>query len=204
MYWPAEITNLEECHLPLFDYMQSLVEPGKIAAKEFFIARGWTVNTMNNAFGFTSTGWDFPWGFFPGGAAWLCQHAWEHFAFTQDTAFLNETAYPLMKDAALFWIDYLSEDENGLLVSIPSYSPEHGGISKGASMDHQIAWDVLNNCIQACEVLQVDDDFKIKASEIKDKIFPPTIGNWGQLQEWKEDVDGSGRSCKGKFKCSWR
>lgn len=189
LYWPAEITNLSECHEPLFDYMESLVEPGKISAKEFYNTRGWVVNTMNNPFGYTSPGWNFPWGAFPGGAAWLCQHLWEHYEFTQDEQFLKETAYPLMKEAALFWIDYLIEDENGHLVSSPSYSPEHGGISRGASMDHQIAWDLLNNCIAASEVLGTDKEFSAEAKIIRDKISPPTIGNWGQLQEWKEDVD---------------
>lgn len=189
LYWPAEITNLSECHEPLFDYMESLVAPGKISAKEFYNTRGWVVNTMNNPFGYTSPGWNFPWGAFPGGAAWLCQHLWEHYEFTQDEQFLKETAYPLMKEAALFWIDYLIEDENGYLVSSPSYSPEHGGISRGASMDHQIAWDLLNNCIAASEILNIDSEFKTEAQSIRDKISPPTIGSWGQLQEWKEDVD---------------
>ena len=189
LYWPAEVTNLDECHLPLFDYMESLVEPGQVSAKEFFNSRGWIVNTMNNPFGFTAPGWGFPWGFFPGGAAWLCQHVWEHYDFTRDKQFLEETGFPLMKKAALFWIDYLVEDENGYLVSSPSYSPEHGGISRGASMDHQIAWDLLNNCVEACDVLGVDKDFEAEAKAVRDKICPPTIGSWGQLQEWKEDVD---------------
>jgi len=191
LYWPAEITNLSECHEPLFDYMESLVEPGRISAKEFYNTRGWIVSTMNNPFGYTSPGWRFPWGAFPGGAAWLCQHLWEHYEFTQDKQFLEQTAYPLMKEAALFWIDYLIEDENGYLVSSPSYSPEHGGISRGASMDHQIAWDLLNNCMAACEVLKTDKKFRAEAQNIRDKISPPTIGSWGQLQEWKEDVDDS-------------
>ena len=189
LYWPAEITNLSECHLPLFDYMETLVEPGRNAAQTFFNTRGWIVNTMNNPFGYTSPGWKFPWGFFPGGAAWLCQHVWEHYEFTQDERFLAETGYPLMKEAALFWIDNLIEDENGYLVSTPSYSPEHGGISRGASMDHQIAWDLLNNCIAAAEVLKIDHAFAAEAKAARDRIFPPTIGSWGQLQEWKEDVD---------------
>ena len=145
-YWLAEVTNLAECHLPLFDYMQSLVEPGKISDREHFKARGWIVNTMNNLFGFTAPGWDFPWGFYPGGAAWLCQHLWEHFEFIQDKVFLRQTALPLMKEAALFWLDYLIEDDDGTLVSMPSYSPEHGGISRGASMDHQMVWDLFTNC----------------------------------------------------------
>jgi alpha-L-fucosidase 2 len=189
LYWPAEITNLSECHLPLFDYLRSLVEPGQITAKEHFNTRGWVVNTMNNAYGFTAPGWAFPWGYFPGGAAWLCQHLWEHYQFTQDKDFLKNTAYPIMKEAALFWIDYLIEDEEGYLVSEPSYSPEHGGISAGATMDHQMAWDLLTNCIMASEILGEDEQFIIEAQRVRDNILPLKIGKWGQLQEWKEDVD---------------
>lgn len=189
LYWPAEVTNLSECHMPLFDYTESLVGPGQISTKEFFNVRGWTVSTMNNPFGFTSPGWKFPWGYFPGGAAWLCQHFWEHYEFTQDKEFLQNRAYPIMKEAALFWIDYLIEDEDGQLVSCPSYSPEHGGISTGASMDHQMAWDLLNNCVKACDVLGADSEFKEIAKTTREKICAPMIGKWGQLQEWKEDVD---------------
>ena len=109
--------------------------------------------------------------------------------FTQDQHFLSETAYPMMKEAALFWLDYLTEDEDGYLVSVPSYSPEHGGISRGASMDHQMAWDLLNNCVKACEVLGIDAEFRTEAIKARDKILPPKIGSWGQLQEWKEDLD---------------
>ena len=191
LYWPAEITNLSECFLPLSDFTKSIVEPGKLAAKDFFNASGWTVNTMLNAYGYTSPGWDFPWGFFPGGAAWLSQHLWEHYAFTQDKEYLKNTAYPIMKEASLFWMDYLSDDGKGHLVSSPSYSPEHGGISTGATMDHEIAWDILSNTIEAAKVLNTDADFISKAQKIKDKILPLKIGRWGQLQEWNEDVDDS-------------
>lgn len=189
LYWPAEVTNLSECHTPLIDYLQTLVIPGRKSAETFFGARGWIVNTMNNIWGYTSPGWNFPWGFFPAGAGWLCQHAWEHFAFSADTVYLREKAYPLMEEAALFWIDYLIENEEGYLVSNPSYSPEHGGISTGASMDHQIAWDLLNNCINALEILEKDREKKEFFIEVRDKISPPKIGSWGQLQEWNEDVD---------------
>lgn len=188
IYWPAEITNLAECHEPLLDYTKSLIEPGKVTAKDFFNTRGWVVNTMNNAFGYTAPGWGLPWGFFPGGAGWLAQHAWEHYEFGLDSAYLKKTAYPIMKEASLFWMDYLSKDEKGSLVSSPSYSPEHGGISGGASMDHQIAWDVLNNTERAALVLG-DNDFAKEAKAIREQIFAPQIGSWGQLQEWKEDVD---------------
>lgn len=188
IYWPAELTNLSECHEPFLEYIQSLVPPGKLAAQSFFNTRGWMVNTMCNAFGFTSPGWGIPWGFFPGGAGWFSQHLWDHYDFTQNEEFLRNDAYPVMKEAALFWIDYLVKDGE-YLVSAPSYSPEHGGISTGASMDHQIAWDVLNNCIKAAEVLKINDEFTKTAKETRDAILPPTIGGWGQLQEWREDVD---------------
>lgn len=189
IYWPAELTNLSECHEPFLDFIGSLVEPGKLSAKEFFNTRGWMTNTMTNAFGYTSPGWGIPWGFFPAGAAWFSQHLWNHYDFNQDVNYLKSKAYPIMKEAAWFWIDYLTKDENDKLVSMPSYSPEHGGISKGASMDHQIAWDILNNCIKAAKVLEIDDDFTAKAKLTKDAILLPEIGSWGQLQEWAEDID---------------
>lgn len=191
LYWPAEVTNLAECHLPLMEFTKSIVEPGKLAAKEFFNAKGWVVNTMLNAYGFTSPGWDLPWGFFPGGAAWLCQHMWEHYAFTNDKTFLKNTAYPVMKEAAIFWMDYLSDDGAGRLVSSPSFSPEHGGISSGATMDHEIAWDILNNTAEAAAILGIDREFAEKAGRTRDKILPLQIGRWKQLQEWREDVDDS-------------
>ncbi|WP_420399075.1 glycosyl hydrolase family 95 catalytic domain-containing protein [Flagellimonas sp.] len=189
IYWPAELTNLSECHQPLIDYMESLIAPGQKSAASFFDADGWIVNTMNNPFGFTAPGWDFPWGFFPGGAGWLSQHAWEHYEFTQNKEYLKEQGFPIMKEAALFWLDYLMDDGQGYLVSAPSYSPEHGGISEGASMDLQIVWDLFTNCIEACEVLGIEDDFKQEVMASKSRLFPPQIGRWGQLQEWKEDVD---------------
>jgi alpha-L-fucosidase 2 len=189
LYWPAEQTSLAECHEPLIDYIGTLIPPGRKSAETFFNARGWIVNTMNNAWGYTSPGWEFPWGFFPAGAAWLCRHVWEHFAFNADTVYLQNRAYPLMREAALFWVDYLTEDENGYLVSSPSYSPEHGGISTGASMDHQIAWDLFNNCVRALDILGTNVSERDMFAEYRDRILPPATGRWGQLQEWKEDVD---------------
>lgn len=188
LYWPAEVTNLAECHEPLIDYIESLVEPGKKSAYDFFRTRGWVVNTMNNAYGYTAVNSGLPWGFFPAGAAWLTQHVWEHYAYGQNKEYLSNKAYPIMKEAALFWMDYLTPDKQGYLVSSPSYSPEHGGISGGASMDHQIAWDILNNGVEAANILN-DKAFADSAALVRDKILPPKIGKWGQLQEWKEDVD---------------
>lgn len=189
LYWPALVTNLSECHVPLINYIETLVEPGKVTAKEHFGADGWVVNTMNNVYGFTAPGWGFPWGFFPAGAGWLSRHAWEHYEYTQDRDYLEKQAYPLMLEAAKFWLDYLSENAEGELVSIPSYSPEHGGISMGASMDHQIAWDLFNNCQKAAAVLDDQSPIITAISKAKEMISGPRIGRWGQLQEWVEDVD---------------
>lgn len=189
IYWPAEITNLPEVHEPLIEYIDKLRPPGRKTAKDFFNADGWIVNTMNNTFGYTAPGWDFPWGFFPGGAAWYGRHVWEHYEFSGDRDYLREKGYPIMKEAALFWLDYLTRDPEGYLVSSPSYSPEHGGISTGAYMDLEIAWDIFNNCIKACDALGDDQEFKTRLIAAKDKLLPLKIGKWGQLQEWKEDVD---------------
>lgn len=189
IYWPAEITNLSEVHDPLIEYIDKLRAPGRKTAKDFFNAEGWIVNTMNNTFGFTAPGWDFPWGFFPGGAAWYARHVWEHYEFSGDRDYLKDKGFPIMKEAALFWLDYLTEDAEGHLVSSPSYSPEHGGISTGAYMDIQIAWDIFNNSIRACEILGNEEAFKARLISAKEKLLPLKIGKWGQLQEWKEDVD---------------
>lgn len=188
IYWPAELTNLAACHEPLLEYIDKLRAPGRKTAKDFFNTDGWIVNTMNNPFGFTAPGWDFPWGFFPGGAAWYARHVWEHYDYSRDVQFLQNTGYPIMKEAALFWLDYLTEDPEGYLVSSPSYSPEHGGISTGAYMDIQIVWDLFTHCILASEIVK-DTTFGTQLKEAKSKLLPLKIGRWGQLQEWKEDRD---------------
>jgi alpha-L-fucosidase 2 len=188
IYWPAELTNLSECHEPLAEYIKTLVEPGRISAREFYNASGWIVNAMNNPFGFTAPGWNLPWGYYPAGGAWLCQHLWEHYAFTGNKDYLKEV-YPVMKEAAEFWLDYLIPDEDGYLVSVPSYSPEHGGISTGATMDHEIAWDLFTNVLEAASALGIEDAFVEKTREAREQMLPLKIGAWGQLQEWKEDVD---------------
>ncbi len=189
IYWPAEVTNLAEVHEPLIEYIDRLRPPGRQTAKDFFNARGWIVNTMNNTFGFTAPGWNFPWGFFPGGAAWYSQHVWLHYEYSPDEDYLQNKAYPILKEASLFWLDYLTEDENGHLVSSPSYSPEHGGISTGAYMDIEMAWDLFNNTIKALEILKIEESFKQELIQAKEKLLPLKIGKWGQLQEWKEDLD---------------
>ncbi|WP_279545912.1 glycoside hydrolase family 95 protein [Pseudoteredinibacter isoporae] len=189
IYWPAEVTGLGELQQPLIEYMDRLREPGRKTAKQVFGSPGWVVNTMNNPFGYTAPGWGFPWGYFPGGAAWLSQHAWQHYAFSLDEQYLEQRAWPIMKEAAEFWLHYLQTNEQGELISSPSYSPEHGGISKGAAMDQQLAWDLFNNIGEACNVLQDHQSFCDQVAKAKSMLQGPRIGRWGQLQEWAEDRD---------------
>lgn len=189
-YWPAEVTNLSECHLPLIEYTDSLRPRGRLTAQLHYGAGGWTTHHENNIYGHTgpSTSGAF---YCPGAAAWLCQHLWEHYAFTKDPAYLSGKAYPIMKEACEFWLDYLITDpEDGKLVSSPSYSPENRGLSVGCSMDQQIAWDLLTNTIEASQILDIDPHFRQTLINTKNQLDPGLrIGRWGQLQEWKPDWD---------------
>lgn len=189
IYWHAEATNLSECHLPLIEYIDKLREPGRVTAREYFNARGWSVHTMNNAYGYTAPGWSFYWGYAPNSAAWLCRHLWEHFNYTGDKSYLRETAWPIMKEAGEFWLDYLSEDTDGTLVSSPSYSPEHGDIAVGATIDQEIAWDLFTNLLAANEYVKENTGFIDSIRDARERLSPLKIGKFGQLQEWKEDLD---------------
>ncbi|USK36652.1 glycoside hydrolase N-terminal domain-containing protein (plasmid) [Bacillus sp. F19] len=190
-YWPAEVTNLSETTLPLFDYIDKMQERGSETARIHFGADGWVTHNEMNIFDHTGPkNW---WSsfYFPEAAAWLTQHLWEHYAFTKDEKFLKETAYPIMKDAAEFWIDNLVVDpKDGKLIATPSYSPEQGSYSGGASMSQQIIWDLFTNTLEASEILHADKKFREQLNEMKQKLDPGLrIGSWGQLQEWKQDWD---------------
>lgn len=190
-YWPAEVTNLSETFEPLHDFIDGLRPRGRLAAQSYFGAKGWTVmGPATNIFGHAVYG-DYPTAFyFPTAAAWLSQHIWEHYAFTGDEAYLREEGYPIMKEAAEFILDYLIVDKaDGTLISSPSFSPEQGNYSAGATMDHEIAWDIFTNTIEASEILGLDESFRQSLIEARANISPLKIGSWGQLQEWKEDWD---------------
>ncbi|ASW55360.1 glycoside hydrolase N-terminal domain-containing protein [Plantactinospora sp. KBS50] len=190
-YWPAETTNLSETTAPLFDYVDGMVEPGRVTAREMFDSPGWVVHNETNPFGFTGVH-DWPTAFwFPEAGAWLAQHYYEHYRFTGDRAFLRERAYPMMKELARFWLDQLVVDpRDGKLVVSPSFSPEQGDFSAGASMSQQIVWDLLTNVSEAAATLGDDRRFRDRVADTLRRLDPGTrIGSWGQLQEWKEDWD---------------
>jgi alpha-L-fucosidase 2 len=199
-YWPAEVTNLAEMHLPLFDYLESLREPGRKTARVHYGASGFVAHHISDIWGFTTPGDRPRSGLWPTGAAWLAQHLWEHYQFNPDRAFLSR-AYPAMKEAAEFFLDYLVEDPRapGRLVSGPSVSPENryrlpngqvGILSMGPSMDHQIIDRLFSQVIEASEILDgIDAPFRQRLIVTRKKIPAPTIGKHGQIQEWAEDYE---------------
>lgn len=190
-YWPALVTNLEETTAPFYDFVDSLVEPGRISAQKLVGAEGWTLFLNTNIYGFTGViAW--PTAFWqPEAGAWLMQHYYEHYLFTRDETFLRERAYPIMKGAAEFWLDALVTDpRDGKLVVSPSYSPEQGDFTVAAAMSQQIVTELFTNTLEAARTLKSDPAF---ASELEAALAQLDdglrIGRWGQLQEWKEDRD---------------
>ena len=198
-YWPAEVANLHECHKPFLEFIDSLREPGRKTAKVHYGAQGWVVHTISNIWGFTSPGEHPSWGAFSAASGWLCRHLWEHYAFFPERDHL-EWAYPIMRESALFYLDFLIEDpKSGFLITGPSNSPENsyrtadGQVARvclGPAMDVQIIHDLFSNCIRASEILGIDEAFRQQLAETRARLAPNKIGKHGQLQEWLlEDYD---------------
>ncbi|MFD9945899.1 glycoside hydrolase N-terminal domain-containing protein [Nonomuraea sp. NPDC059023] len=188
-YWPAEMTNLGETFEPFARYVDGLREPGRVTARQMYGADGFVAHHASNIFGHTGA-WDHPAYFFPESGAWLAGQLYDHYRFTRDRSFLKKAAYPVMKDAARFWLDFLQTDpRDGKLVAIPSRSPELGPSVAGASMSQEILWQLFTEVREAA-LLTGDPAFAAKANKVLKKLDPGLrIGKWGQLQEWKEDLD---------------
>lgn len=200
-YWPAEVTNLSEMHQPLLDWIQHLAKTGHETAHDYYRAKGWVANhnsdiwALSNAVGDVGAG-DPVWANWPMGGNWLCQHLWEHYRFTGDKKFLAEKAYPVMKEAALFSLDWLVTNKDGYLVTAPSTTPENKffdaagkqqGVSVGTTMDMSIIWDLFTNLIDASTVLGQDKEFRELLIAKRNKLLPLQIGSKGQLLEWSKD-----------------
>jgi alpha-L-fucosidase 2 len=189
-YWPVEVTNLSECHTPLFDALKDLSVSGALTAKEHYGARGWVVHHNFDLWRGSAPINHANHGIWETGGAWMAHHLWEHYLFTGDKTFLRETAYPLMKGAAMFFNDAMVKDpQRGWLISGPSNSPEQGGLVMGPTMDHQIIRSLFGLVIAAGEVLDVDADLRKELTEKRAQIAPNQIGRLGQLQEWLQDTD---------------
>ena len=195
-HWPCEVCNLSELHLPLIRYAQRLMESGRRTAQSFYGARGWTAHVVSNPWGFTAPGEHPSWGATNTGGAWLALHAWQHFEFTNDTAFLRE-AYPLMKEAALFFLDaMITEPEHGWLVTAPTTSPENAfwlndsttvSVCMGSTMDVQIVSELYDAVCRSAEILGVDGSFADSLQTAKSHFPPMQVSEQGYLQEWLKD-----------------
>jgi alpha-L-fucosidase 2 len=206
-YWPAEVTNLSEMHKPFLGFIKNIAKTGAISAKTFYgVNDGWVaahnsdIWAMSNPVGDFGKG-DPVWANWNMGGTWMSTHLWEHYTFTKDKTFLKNEAYPLMKGAANFCLNWLVEDKNGKLITSPSTSPENEFIdskgNKGATLfggtaDLAMIRELFLQTIKTLDILKIDADFKAKIQTALDKLYPYQIGKKGNLQEWYydwEDVD---------------
>ncbi len=197
-YWPAENTNLSELHLPLFSLLERMRASGRRTAKSTYGAAGFVAHHNTDIWAHTEPLDGVGSGIWPMGAAWLSLHMWDHYDFTRDPTFLKDRAYPVMKEAAEFLLDYLTDDRAGHLVTGPSISPENafklpeGGSAKlamGPYMDTEITRDLFTRVIDSSTLLNVDAPFRAKLFAARAKLMPFRIGKHGQLQEWLEDYE---------------
>ncbi|MEO5975870.1 MAG: glycoside hydrolase family 95 protein [Chryseolinea sp.] len=201
-YWMVESANLSELHTPLINLIKDLAVTGRQTTKNFYDAPGWTVHHNTDIWATTNPVSGSPsWANWPVGGAWLSQHLWEHYDFSQDREYLDTVAYPLMKEAAAFCSAWLVDDGKGHLVTAPSTSPENefitdkgfkGSVSVSTTMDMAIIRDLFGHVIEASEILGVDEGLRTMLVDKKSKMLPYQIGKKGNLQEWYkdwEDVD---------------
>lgn len=204
-YWQAETTNLSDCHQPLFDMIKELSETGSLTAKSYG-CRGWAshhnIDIWRNTI---ATGEKNPkpckirHAFWPFGGVWLCQHLWEHYAFTLDQTFLEEFAYPILRGAALFCVDWVIKNEDGTYKTSPSTSPENlfftpeghekSGISETSTMDIALIRNLFANIIKASEVLDIDESLRKECADIMAGLPAYQIGQHGQFMEWSKDYE---------------
>ena len=197
-YWAAEIQNLSECHMPLFDHIERMRENGRVTAREMYRCKGTVCHHNTDIWGDTAPQdkW-LPGTLWPMGMAWLCLHIYEHYKFTGDREFLAEK-YDTMREAAEFFEDYLIEDDKGRLVTSPSVSPENtyytkdgvkGTLCQGPTMDSSILNQLFTAVAESAQILNIDAEFAMKMLELRSRLPEPEVGKYGQIMEWAEDYD---------------
>ncbi|WP_461810361.1 glycosyl hydrolase family 95 catalytic domain-containing protein [Faecalimonas sp.] len=199
-YWPTYSTNMAECATPLVDYINSLVEPGKVTAKTYFGVEkgGFTAHTQNTPFGWTCPGWNFSWGWSPAALPWILQNCWEYYEYTGDVKYMEEHIYPMLKEAALLYDQILIEDKKtGRLVSAPAYSPEHGPVTAGNTYEQSLIWQLYEDVSTAAEILGKDEAKVKEWRERQAKLKPIEIGDSGQIKEWYTETTLGSMGSKG-------
>ncbi|KAJ5516816.1 hypothetical protein N7527_008376 [Penicillium freii] len=196
-YWSANVCNLSECEIPLFDLLERMVEPGKATARIMYGCRGWTAHSNTDIWADTAPvdRW-MPASIWPLGGAWLCYHIWDHFQYTCDEGFLRRM-FPTLRGCVEFLLDFLVEDVNGVyLVTSPSASPENsfydhrgekGVLCEGSTIDIQII-DAILGAFQSCaNRIDLDDALLPAVQATKSRLAPMQISPAGYLQEWAND-----------------
>lgn len=202
-YWPAEMCNLSDCHEPFLTYICEIASNGHETAKNFFGTEGWSLSHNADIWGQTNPvggrgDGDPMWANWYMGSPWVCQHLYDHYRFTGDKDYLKNKAYPAMKGAAQFCLDWLVEGPEGYLVTAPGTSPENQfvgedgkaySVTMAPTMDMSLIYDLFTNTIEASEILDEDEAFRLKVLDAKNRLSPLKIGKKGNLQEWIYDFE---------------
>jgi alpha-L-fucosidase 2 len=191
IYMGGASLGLAACNEPFMDWIEAQAVPGREVARAYYGTKGWVTNATGNIWGHAANGLDLEWGLFPSGAAWLCRHLWEQFQFTGDKGFLRTRAYPVICDAALFWLENL-QDHKGELVAIPSVSAEQRSVNGFLEIPYQdivFIRDLFRNTLKAAAALGKRDAFTKRVTNALSRLAPLRIGKHGQLQEWLPDID---------------
>lgn len=197
-YWSANIANMAETNAPLFTYIGLLAKYGSVTARKMYGCGGWVAHTINNVWGDTAPGSACSWAMNVTAGAWMATHLWTHYEYTLDKDYLREVGYPLLKETAQFFVDYMVEDpKTGYLLSGPSISPENGfrgadgrgySLSMMPTIDRAVIYDIYNACIQSAKILGIDDDFSQRLQRDIKKLPPLRLLDNGELAEWYLDV----------------
>ena len=194
-YWPAETTNLAECHTPFFDLVRSQLPAWRkaTAASDEWLTpsgertkRGFAIRTSHNIAGGMGWKWD------KTANAWYALHFWEHYSFGGDKAYLRDVAYPYLKEVAEFWDDHLKALPDGRLVVPNGWSPEHGPDEDGVSYNQEIVDELFKNAVAAADALGTDGPFRDRLAERRSRLLRPGVGSWGQLLEWMAEKKNQG------------
>jgi alpha-L-fucosidase 2 len=199
-YWICEVGNLGECHAPVTKLLEGLRHRGAATAQQMYGAPGWVTHVVTNAWGYSAPGGGLGWGMFVTGGVWMALQLWEHFRFNQDVSYLREQAYPILRDAAIFFLSYMVEHpKKKWLVTGPSNSPEnwfvapdsgkHCSDSMGPTCDRVLVYALLSACIAASDILGGDEELRARMASAHDRLSPLQIGKHGQVQEWLEDFE---------------
>nr|WP_231638669.1 hypothetical protein [Paenibacillus sp. JCM 10914] len=182
-------------------YLEDLAEAGRTTARQYYDSPGWVAHVFSNVWGFTDPGWDTSWGLNVTGGLWLAVHMIEHYRFSDDREFLEKQAYPVLREASLFFLDYMTvHPVKDWLVTGPSNSPEnhfYSGergdgawqLSMGSTIDQVLVRELFEFCLEAGQLIGKDEDLRPRLEQAIKQLPPLLIGSKGQVQEWLEDYE---------------